>query len=203
MKRIVATLFFLGMILGMLSLVLPGFINWNKHKDFIVSRLQPYITRQIDVKGDIHFQILPDPVLSMGDVVISGAKEEADDFIHLKALEAKISFEPLLQGKVIVENINLVEPDIVLSVDGAGRANWSGVLSDKFTQKETEDSANIGGFASSVALNQISLTHGKVTFFHEVTGARASAENLNLVIAAPSLLGPYLVKGDMEYSTLR
>lgn len=186
MKKIVAWLFF--MMLGLLgiALVAPSFIDWNKHKDLIVSQLEDYVDRKVEVAGEVSFSVLPNPRILLQDVSVEG-------ILKLKTLEASIGLKPLLEGKFEVENVNLVEPQVTFEVDENGKASWTGVL------KEREKTA--GGLkAGSISLNQVTLSHGKLSYISKVSGLEWHIDQLNLRIAADTLLGPYLVTGDMLYN---
>ena len=195
MKRIVATLFFLSLILIALALVAPSFIDWSAHKDGIIAQLKPYLGRNIDVGGKVSFSILPNPRILLEDVTLSNAEgAKADHFMKLKQLEANMKLQPLLQGRFEVEAINLDQPDLDLEVLDDGSNNWTGIL------KERE--AGGGGLenaADTVQFNQITMTGGTLHYLNQVTGASWQVDKLNLTVSADTLFGPYKIAGDMEY----
>ncbi|TAL30019.1 MAG: AsmA family protein [Alphaproteobacteria bacterium] len=195
MKRIVATLFFLSLILVAVALVAPGFIDWSQHKERIIAQLKPYLGRQMTVGGQVKFQLIPNPEILLEDVTLSNAEgAKADNFMKLKQLEARIKFQPLLQGRFEVESINLAEPALNLEILDDGSANWTGIL------KEREEGAGgIGNAADTVQFNQITMTDGMVRYLNQVTGAEWRVDKLNLAVSADTLFGPYRITGDMQY----
>jgi uncharacterized protein involved in outer membrane biogenesis len=108
----------------------------------------------------------------------------------LKSLEARVKLEPLLQGRVEVEDINLTNPILNLEVDADGKTNLSGLL---------KSSADIGAAAGSVQLNKVSITNGMLHYTSKQTGTEKIFDKLNLSVTAQTLLGPYRVQGDMQY----
>lgn len=187
MKRLVSILFFAFLFLLAAALVVPGFIDWNKHKGIIIAQLEPYVQRKIEVAGNVSFKVLPNPQILLEDVSI-------ENLLKLKTLEVKVKLGPLLEGKFEVENVNLVEPELTFEVKEDGSAAWKGVL------------AADGGKAppkinvAAVSLNQVTLTQGKLNYINKSSGAEWHIEQLNLRIAADTLLGPYRMTGDMVYN---
>ena len=195
MKRIVATLFFLFLILIAVAVVAPGFIDWSQHKDRLIAQLKPYLGRQIDVGGQVSFRLVPNPRLLLEDVTLSNAEgAKADHFMKLKQLEANMKLEPLLQGRFEVETINLDQPELDLEVLDDGSNNWTGILKER-----QEGGTGLEDAADTIQFNQITMTNGTLHYLNQVTGATWQVANLNLAVSADTLFGPYHVSGDMQY----
>ena len=191
MKKVVAYLFFLSLFLGAVALVAPSFIDWSKHKDKIVSQLEPYIACKIDVGGKVSFRILPNPQIVLEDVTlanIEGAK--APQLMRLKQLEARMKLGPLLQGRYEIETINLDAPELNFETLPDGTTNWSGVFAEGGSE---------GPNAEAVRLSQVSMTGGTLYYLDHATGTEWHVDNLNLATSADTLAGPYRIKGDMRY----
>src|SRR5690606_28162195 len=61
-----------------------------------------------------------------------------------------------------------------------------------------------GGFsASSVRLENVTVTGGTVRYMNRATGAAWEVEDLDLSISAGTLAGPYKITGGMEYRGVR
>lgn len=191
MKKAVAYLFFLSLFLGAIALVAPGFIDWSKHKDKIVSQLEPYIARKIDVGGRVSFRILPNPQIVLEDVTlanIAGAK--APQLMKLKQLEARMKLGPLLQGRYEIETINLDAPELNFETLPDGSSNWTGVFTD---------GESLAPNADAVRLSQVSMTGGTLHYVDHSTGTEWRVNNVNLATSADTLAGPYNIRGDMRY----
>ena len=197
MKRIVATLFFLSLTLAAAALVAPSMIDWSQHKEALLGQLRPYLQRDIQVAGDVKFRLIPSPQILLDDVTIANAEGgKAPSFMKLKQLEARISLQPLLQGRFEVETINLSDPEVNLEILPGGKPNWSDILK----QKEEDDSGDFQARADSVQLNQVTMTNGTVHYTNADTGSSWQVESLNLAVGADTLFGPYRIKGDMQYN---
>lgn len=191
MKRIVATLFLLVLLLVALAVVAPGFIDWNKHKDIIISRLEAAIDRDIEVAGDVSFRILPNPQILLQDVSIASVKGAKNPhLLTLRQMEGKVRLKPLLEGRLEVESFHLTSPELTLEVLEDGQISW-GVAGK---QKQAGGSA-----FTAVELQNVSITDGKIRYLRHDNGADVVLDNLNVSLAAEQLQGPYVVKGDLRY----
>ena len=189
MTRVVKILFFLGLALLIACLVAPSFIDWNQHKAEVMAQIEPYFQRKVTVAGNVSFKVLPQPEILLESVSIAnagGAKEP--NLITLKSLEARVKLEPLLEGRIEVEDINLTEPVLNLDVAADGTTSLSGVLAP---------STDIS--ASAVKLNQVTITNGTLHYSSQMTGTEKTFDSLNLSVAAGTLVGPYKILGDMVY----
>lgn len=196
MKRIVAALFVLLLVALALLLVVPNFIDWNKHKDTLAVHAAAYLQRDVKIGGDITFRLLPNPQLSVSDVSVASVEgAKAPDFFKLRQLEAKIRFAPLLEGHVEIEKIHLVEPELVLEVLADGRASWQGLMQGDAARKPVV----FGEQGDAVKLEDVTLKGGRIRYVQASSGVDMALEHLNLSVAAPSLRGPYKIVGDMRF----
>lgn len=196
MKALIKLLFALGLFVLAAGLIVPGFIDWNQHKDKITTRLSAYFQRKIDVAGNVSLQLLPQPEIMLESVsVANAAGARAASLMTLAKLGIRIKFSPLLKGRIEVESIDLVEPVLNLEVLPGGKANWTGVLKE-------QSAGVLGGAAPDVKLNQVSVIRGIFNYTNPATGSKLKIEDLNLSIIADTLLGPYMVTGSMQYRGL-
>jgi uncharacterized protein involved in outer membrane biogenesis len=193
MKRIVATLFFLLLLLGAFVLVAPNFIDWNKHKDTLAAHATTYMQRDVVIGGDISFRLLPNPQLSVADVTVAsigGAKQP--HLLKLRQLEAKVRLQPLLQGRIEVEKIHLVGPELTLEVLDDARASWQGLT-------QGDKPFVFGQSGAAVTLEDVTLQDGRIRYLHAASGVDVEFDKLNFAVGAPSLRGPYKIVGDMLF----
>jgi len=191
MKRIVATLFLLALLLIATAVIAPSFIDWNKHKDIIISRLEQTLDRDIDVAGDVSFRILPNPQIRLQNVSIAAVKGARNPYLlTLKQMEGKVRLKPLLEGRLEVESFHLTAPELTLEVLEDGQISW-GI-------KKTVG----GGAFTAVELQNVSVTDGKIRYLRHDSGADIVLDHLNFSLNAERLAGPYVVKGDMRYKNI-
>jgi AsmA protein len=79
------------------------------------------------LRGDVSVSLFPYGQVTMTDVALGEGADEPP--LQAARLVARLSFLPLLLGRIDIADITLAEPRILISVDDSGRTNWGGLLS--------------------------------------------------------------------------
>lgn len=191
----------LGLLVLLIAAVLvgPSFVDWNEHKGRFTAAVRELTGREIAIDGDISLSLLPAPALSAAKVRFANAEGGSEpEMATLEALEVRVAFMPLLQGRVQVESVSLVKPVILLEVLADGRKNWD------FAPREAETAQGGAGIADGVGLpgeirlDSITIRDGTVIYRDAVAGREERIGKLNAEIAAESLKGPFAVTGKAE-----
>ena len=174
-------------------LVIPGFMDWNQYKDQIENAAEAATGRDVSIEGNISLSILPAPAFSVAKLSLANLPEgTAENMMTLDALDVRIRFFPLLKGRLDIEKIVLVAPRLNLEVLPDGRSNW------QFAKAaEAGVEADAEGVAADVRVNRFVIENGIVVYRDAISGAVEKAEDVNAVISADSLKGPFKVRGDM------
>lgn len=194
-KILIAALAGLAVSAGLL-LVAPSLIDWNAYKGAIAERVSQATGRQVELRGDVGFTLLPSPALTVRDARLANAAGAAEpDMVRLRKLDARVALGPLLGGRVQVESIALVEPTFVVEVLKDGRINWD--LSTAGTR--TGDGLGAAeGLVSAVSFDQVLIDNGTVIYRDDRNGRTETVEGLSARIAAGSLNGPFQLQGDFR-----
>ena len=125
MKRVLWAIGGLLVLLVAAVLIGPGLVDWNQYKGDIQKQALNATGRELTINGDISITVLPAPALIVNDVLLANIPGAAsDNMLRLKHLEVRIALAPLLAGRIEVERIKLVNPEIELEVLADGRKNW-------------------------------------------------------------------------------
>jgi hypothetical protein len=114
------------------------------------------------------------------------------DMIRLKSLDARVALAPLLRGRVVVESMVLVEPDILLERSPNGPPNWH------FLRPPSMDFVEDVG--DDLAVNRLIVVGGTVSFVN--AGRLERLSGINADITAERLAGPLRVQGDFTWRGL-
>ncbi|MBK1836301.1 AsmA family protein [Azospirillum sp. YIM B02556] len=194
-KILIAAVAGLAVLAGLL-LAAPSLIDWNAYKGTIAERVSQATGRQVELRGDVGFTLLPSPALTVRDARLANAAGAAEpDMMHLKKLDARVALGPLLGGRIQVESIALVEPTFVVEVLKDGRINWD--LSTAGTRKGDGLGA-AEGLVSAVSFDQVLIDNGTLVYRDDRNGRTEKVEGLNARIAAGSLNGPFQAQGDFR-----
>lgn len=208
----------LGVVLVVLiaaAFVVPMFVPTDTYKEEIASRVRDATGRELVIKGDIEFTILPTLGLTVNDVAFANAPGAASkQMASFKQLVVKLKMLPLISGDIEIDRFVLIEPVINLEVDGQGRPNWVFKTPAKSAIKSTPKAKTAkpssagqagekGGGGSSLRLGDVRLVKGRVSYLDRRTGQRQSIEDANLVIALTSLSSPLTIDGSLLWNKQR
>lgn len=191
----------------------PSFIDWNKYKPQILSQIKTTSGLDVKIDGDLSLAILPSPRVKIEDLtVVAPLQKSFENILKMKSAEVSVELMPLLQKQVKVKSVTLISPDIQIEIMEDGRPSWTTTKLD--TSKEVKDAAQdvvvedateknpanpSANFMDSIALDKFEVEDGKLNFVNHQTGASQAAENVNVVLKANSLKGPFEIKGDVVY----
>ncbi|WP_431857719.1 AsmA family protein [Azospirillum sp.] len=197
MKKTLITLLILAVVLVAAVLAVPSFIDWNSYKAEIAGRVGAATGRTVEIRGDIRLSLLPRPALSVRDARLSNAPGAAEpDMLRLKELDATIAFWPLLEGKVTVESVTLVEPVLATEVLPDGRLNWD--LSSGRAPASDTGSRPGEGLGGSVRFDDVQIRKGTI-LYRDAAGRTERAEHVDARVVANSLVGPFQVQGTFAW----
>jgi uncharacterized protein involved in outer membrane biogenesis len=191
----------LGLGLGLLAVVLlgvalaaPGFIDWNPYRAQIAAKAREITGRAVVIDGPIEFSLLPAPALSVHDIRLANVPgAQVADMLRLDALKARLALMPLLRGRFEVEQVVLVHPVIALEVLADGAPNW------RFGAPDGKAKTGDEGARPDVSLDRFVIKKGRLAYHNQVTGATHAVSNINAVISARSLDGPFQARGTFDY----
>jgi len=194
-KILIAALAGLAVSAGLL-LAAPSLIDWNAYKGIIAERVSQATGRQVELRGDVGFTLLPSPALTVRDARLANAAGAAEpDMVRLKKLDARVALGPLLGGRVQVESIALVEPTFVVEVLKDGRINWD------LSTAGPRGGDGLGaaeGLVSAVSFDQVLIDNGTIIYRDDRNGRTETVAGLSARIAAGSLNGPFQIQGDFR-----
>ena len=207
MRKLLFGLIALLLTLLAAALIGPSFVDWNKYKPEIAERVKAATGRDITIGGDIKLAVLPAPTLAVHDVALANIPGAQDpNMASLKALDVRVALGPLLEGRISVESIALVEPMISLEVMKDGRRNWDFAAAREKPPGEAAPSVaapeSKGGAIGGIEVGRFSIENGTL-IYRDATGTVERIEKLNADIAAESLAGPMSAKGDMVARGMR
>lgn len=202
LKKVLIAVAGLGVLLVAAVLIGPSFIDWNAYKGQIVAAVRDNTGRDASIDGDIAFSVLPAPALRVAGVRIANFEgAQSPDMVRLKELRVRVSIAALLERRIEVEQLELIEPIIALEIAEDGRASWdiSPATAAKkegnpVTVLQEEDSET--GASFDISLANVMIQNGSLSFHDARSGTIETVEALQLAVSAPSLSGPFDLTAD-------
>jgi uncharacterized protein involved in outer membrane biogenesis len=114
------------LLLLIILLVAPKFVDINSYRDQIVSQLEQRLGRSVKL-GAMELGLLPSIRIKVDEVVIGDDPQFAQaDFVKAKSVKLQIGLWSLLKGSPEVSGIELVEPVVTLiKIPGAKESKWN------------------------------------------------------------------------------
>lgn len=187
----------------------PSFVDWNKYKPQIVTQVKNATGLDVTVNGDLSLSVIPSPRVKIEELVVASPhKIQFDNLLSMKSAEVSVALLPLLQKQIKVDSVTLVEPDIQIEIMEDGMPSWQTEKLKKAeevsdvapTELKTEAKKTAGKALDSVALDRLEIKKGNLSFINHQTKARQNADDVNLVMKADTLKGPFDLEGSLIYN---
>ena len=208
--RLILFLLSVVVLLLVAAVVGPSFVDWNKYKPQIVEQVKNATGLEVEIGGDLSLGVIPSPRIEIEDLVVVAPKKiRFENLLSMKSAEVSVALLPLLQKKIEVSTVKFIEPDIQIEFLPDGTPSWT---TDKIAKlqevsKVAPSEAKQGakkaasGALESVALNKLEIKDGKLSFINHATKVSHSVEDIDLVVKADSLKGPFEVKGALIHDS--
>jgi len=192
----------LALVLGA-ALVVPFLIPVETYKAKIEDEAQAATGRPLKIKGALRFALLPRAGIEADDVSfgnVAGAKDP--QMATLKQLVLEVSVIPLLHGAIEIDRFILVQPQIHLEVDKAGRPNWQFAGAGGAPSTAAKPGAGGGTFLGGreVRLGEVRLENGQVTYRDDRSGAAYSLDKIAMTVKLPDLESPFGLEGQLDWN---
>ena len=158
-------------VLVLIVLALPYFLNVDRYRDTISSALAKQTGRKVTL-GPIHARLFPGVGVSVSDLHISNPSNfPTGDLVGAEEIRVNVALSPLLHGIIHVNSVDLVNPKLTVLTDSSGKNNYT------FTPAEPAEKAPPkSGESSSMTLDQIdsiNLTGAEIVMGSVIRGAIA------------------------------
>jgi AsmA protein len=138
-------------------------------------------------RGEVSISLFPYGQVTLSDVALGeGGSEPA---LQAARLVARLSFLPLLTGRIDVADITLDQPRILVTVDRGGRSNWARLL----------DSLGETVNPQSPSFSEIRINGGTVVVRDDYRNIHEIASEADLSLAWPAISRSFAVTGSARY----
>jgi AsmA protein len=211
MKKLLIGIAAVVVVIIVAALVIPFFVPTETYKEQIAQQVKSATGRDLMIKGDITFSLLPNIELEVDDVAFANAPGgAAENMATLKSLLVQLKLMPLLSGNIEVDSFVLVEPIINLEVDRNGRPNWVFETAEaakpaemgKPSTEPTAPKESAGDPMQTLAklkLGDIRLEKGRISYSDAQSGEKQTLDNVNVAISFPDIQSALAVDGELTW----
>ncbi len=182
-------------------LIAPSFVDWNVYKGQVTNQVHATTGRDLAIDGDLELTLIPRPTLVASGVRVGNIEgASSPEMIRLRTALVRVALVPLLRGRIAMDSVVLVQPQISLERLADGRVNWAfSEPTEDLPPADTTPPPTDGGFAlPPIAFNNISIEDGTIIFRDARTGDVRRFERINATVAAGSLQGPFRAEGSFN-----
>jgi uncharacterized protein involved in outer membrane biogenesis len=131
-KMILGVLASIILICLLVIIVVVSTYDYNKFKPMIANIAKKYTGRELTLAGDIKAKISLSPTLQVNNVSFQNAAWSSHpEMIHVKQIEAQLALIPLIQGRISLKRLTLLNPDFIMEINKSGKTNLEFDLPEK------------------------------------------------------------------------
>ena len=143
----------------------------NAYKPRIAAAVEQATGRQLALDGPIRLKLGLSPGVRVEDVAFANAPwGSRPEMARLRALEVEVAVLPLLSGRIEVNRVVLVAPDILLETNAEGAGNWEFAAAEAARPPAAPAPAPPSAPAEApraqrdVLVRDLAITEGRVTW---------------------------------------
>src|SRR5216683_7048773 len=161
-------------VLLLVALAVPYFLNVDRYRDTIVDAVQKQTGRKVTV-GAIHARLFPGVGVTVAELHIGNPPGfPTGDLVGADEIRVNVALAPLLHGIIHVNSVDLVGPKLTILTNNSGENNYTFEAPDSAQKAPTP--AKSGDSSSSITLDQIdsiNLTGAEIVVGSVIKGAAA------------------------------
>lgn len=203
-------LMILGIIVSIILIFLFSLPFWVDINELVASQV-PTIERMINRKvgiGEVRLTVLKGLGAEISQIRVSNQPEGGEEtFVSAKSISVGIKLLPLLQGKIKINNVSLIEPSILVQRDATGQFNFDDMLpanepssppGTRTSAKSKNDREKPPQLPGKIEISKIAIQDGSIHFMDAQprTPVDIRMDNLQVKLRSVSLLQP--IKMDIQ-----
>jgi len=176
--------------------------DFNDLKPQIARMVKDTTGRELYLGGNLDLEIGLIPALVIEDVSFQNVSwGSRPELVKIRRLEVQVAVLPLLRRVVQVKRLVLVEPDILIETNSAGKSNlkFETIKKRKAAKSVAEAPAYVKSILSALTFNDIRIEKGRLAFKDGQSG-RAYTVTLERATAVARIDGPVALKLNGGYN---
>jgi AsmA family protein len=135
-------------------------IDVSEYKEQALAQVEKATGRKASIDGDLDLSISLTPAIIAEGVRFANADwGSRPDMATIKRIEVKVALLPLLGGEVEIQRFILIEPDVLLEKNAAGKGNWEIGAADASDTEETSNEEMTAIDIGTVLVNKLKLVY--------------------------------------------
>lgn len=198
MKKLLITIVVLFLLAAGGLFALAKLAPMDRIKQEAVAAVKAQTGRDLAFE-DAKLSFWPQIGLTLQNATFSNADwSKEKDMVALKNLDIRLAVMPLLQKRVEVSKVVLIEPVIYLEKSADGKVNWE-MTGEKKEEAGTSAKKSANGSNMTLAFNGLEITKGRVIYNDLQQGKNEKVEDLDLKLAFQDMAHPVKIDAKAVY----
>jgi AsmA protein len=172
-------------------MVFPFFVPATAVRDAVKTEIHAVTGLNPTLRGSVSVSLFPHPSVSFHDVLL-GDNASAAPVITADELTARLSYFPLLAGRIEIADVTLNKPTINITFLPDGRSNWSG-LGASLAHALEPNPTRSGSFS------EIGIHHGTIVVDHPERRITQQLDDVEFQVAWPSISRTFVANGQFTW----
>jgi len=158
-----------GLVVGLRG----GGLDPDAYKARIEAAVFRATGRSLTIGGHLRIGLFNGPRIKATDVTLSNAPGGSrPQMVTVAEVKARLALLPLLQGRIEIERLELIRPDILLEIDPNGQPNWRFTPPPRAPSGGAEPSAGASRPHQRIIVRDLRMTDGAAMLLDDRTGQR-------------------------------
>lgn len=172
-------------------MVFPFFVPAATVRDAVKTEIRTVTGLEPTLRGNVSVSLFPHPSVTFHDVLL-GDNASADPVITADELTARLSYFPLLAGRIEIADLGLNKPTINITLLPGGRSNWSHLGVALAHALEPNPSR-------SVSFSEIGIHDGTVAVYDSSKRLTQQLDDVEFQLAWPLISRTFAANGQFTW----
>ncbi|WP_052161879.1 AsmA-like C-terminal region-containing protein, partial [Hoeflea sp. BAL378] len=164
------------------ALIAPYFIDWSSYRTAFEAEASRIIGQAVKVRGDADARLLPFPSVTFHDVTVG---DDAQPAMTIGRFSMDAELAPFLSGEVLIFDMRVEAPKAVVRILEDGTLDWA-------LKRKPSTPGDL------VVLEKVSIRDAEITVIDEQNGRTRTIRDINALVSAKSLSGPWSIDAEGE-----
>jgi hypothetical protein len=171
-------------------------------KPKVVKAVKDATGRELTLGGNIRLEVGLTPTLAVDDVSFRNSSwGSRPELAKIKRFEVQVALFPLLSRKIEIRRFSLIEPDILIETNSAGKSNLAFETSGEAPSAQSgEARINAGSGVTALALSHLRIEKGHLAYRDYRTGATLTLSIEKLTASSSDAQSPLQISFQGAYN---
>lgn len=189
-----------GIVIVAGAIVIPRLISTDAIVAEVTQEVEAMTGRTLTIQGGASLSIFPSLNIALNDVQFANFPEgTGKNMVSMKSLTLHLPWMSIFSGKIELDRFVIQEPTILLETSKTGKPNWQLFAATNSEPAAAGQSATTLPEGLDIALGEVAIYGGSVTYLDGVTGAKEQLQNVNVTVLLPSLFKNMQINGEVTY----